>query len=376
MDAKVFSSRRGVFSFASVSGLLGATVLASSLIWACGDASDRADDAWGDAAPDSRITTSYDASYDRGVRPTFGIPTEQGLKVAFFGDTAHGDNFLDVLALVKRESTDMMMIQGDLTYGLFTSPNDWFKVIDNSVNAAWAGSSADVTIPFFVAKGNHDSDWSEIGGGLSARMTSWGVAPDDGDPTTQNYAVTYNGLKMVMVTDSETTPSRAEYVESQLANDQHVWKICAWHKNMRASNVGPKDDEMSWTIYETCRKYGAIVAQAHSHTYSRSKTLIDDASQTVDPNCSDPFAVCIAPGRHFFFDSSLGGKDTRSVETDIAGQPYWAASYTGSYGALFIEFYVDGDPAKARAYFKTVGDQIVDPPASSGQTSFTITRSN
>ena len=42
--------------------------------------------------------------------------------------------------------------------------------------------------------------------------------------------------------------------------------------------------------------------------------------------------------------------------------------------ALFMVFNVDGDPKKAQGYFKTTGDVVVDPPASSGKTTFTITR--
>jgi hypothetical protein len=32
----------------------------------------------------------------------------------------------------------------------------------------------------------------------------------------------------------------------------------------------------------------------------------------------------------------------------------------GNYGALFIRFYVDGNPNKAYAYFKDVSGRIVD----------------
>jgi hypothetical protein len=30
------------------------------------------------------------------------------------------------------------------------------------------------------------------------------------------------------------------------------------------------------------------------------------------------------------------------------------------FGALFIDFHVDGDPRKARAYFKTVSGAVID----------------
>jgi hypothetical protein len=272
------------------------------------------------------------------------------------------------------------VIQGDLTYGFSLNPAaDWFTAIDNEINKAQPGSAAAVTIPFFVAKGNHDVTWTGLGGalasGLKTRMATWGVPAENGDPTTTNYSVVYKGLKIVMVDESETTnPTRADYVNARFQNDDHIWKICSWHKNMRASNVGPKNDEMGWTIYENCRNQGAIVAQAHSHTYSRSKTLIKDSDQTVDTACADPLAVCVGPGKHFFFDSSVGGEDTRPLNAGVAAAPYWASTYTGSFGALFITFHVGGDPKKAEGYFKTVGDVVIDPPAASGKTVFTITK--
>lgn len=294
--------------------------------------------------------------------------TDPNFKVAFIGDTAAGNDFKAVLALVKREKAQAVMIQGDLTYG-GDNAADWFPVADGELETA--------KIPYFVSRGNHDVDWEKatgLGKGLDDRLAKWAVTPDDAKPSASNYAVTYKGLKMVFVDESETSPTRAEYVKAQLGNDKHIWKICSWHKNMRATNVGPKGNEMGWQIYENCREAGAIVAQGHSHTYSRSKTMTADQALTVDAACNDPFALCVGPGKHFFFDSSLGGVDQRTLQN--TNQPYWASTYAADFGALFIEFNVDGDPKKAKGYFKTVGDVVIDPPASSGKTSFTITSSN
>jgi hypothetical protein len=316
-------------------------------------------------------TTETDGGTSSGTVPG---ATEPNLKIAFIGDTAAGSDFKSVLALIRQEKAAAVFIQGDLTYG-GDNAADWFPAIDNEINKEWTGSTAPVTIPYFVSRGNHDSDWGNLGSGLKARMAKWAVPLDTDDPTKINYSVVFKGLKVVMVAPDETSPvNRNTYVDQRLTDDKHIWKICSWHKNQRASNVGPKSDEMGWAIYETCRKHGAIVAQGHSHTYSRSKTLTADATQTVDPACSDPFALCVGPNKHFWFDSSLGGVDTRSLD-NVASRPYWASTYTGNYGALFIEFNVDGDARKARGYFKTVGGVVIDPPAASGKTSFTITAS-
>ena len=113
----------------------------------------------------------------------------------------------------------------------------------------------------------------------------------------------------------------------------------------------------------TCFDAGAIVAQGHSHTYSRSKAISDFDALTVDLSCPQNPAtphtdVCVSPGSSFFFDSSLGGRESRRLEN--TERDYWASYYAGEFGALFIEFHVDGNAAKARGYFKTADNAVHD----------------
>jgi len=134
--------------------------------------------------------------------------------------------------------------------------------------------------------------------------------------------------------------------------------------------VGGKTNEMGWEVYENCRKAGAIVATGHEHSYERTKTLTNIETQTVDSSCSDPKKVCVGPNRTFVFVSGLGGNSVRDQNRCLpATYPYgcngeWASIFTsnqnGEYGALFIDFYVNGDPKKARGYFKTVTNKTVD----------------
>jgi hypothetical protein len=85
----------------------------------------------------------------------------------------------------------------------------------------------------------------------------------------------------------------------------------------------------------------------------------------------------LEPGATAVVVSGLGGRSARAFAAeqhpDIS---WWASIYaqnyqlmngveTGvlanvEYGALFIDFHVDGDPHKARAYFKTVSGAIID----------------
>jgi len=354
----VKAKRRRAHSGGSLLAILAVVV---SLVWACRRPSKQEP-----PPPESKEDAA--AAVSAGVEDLDAsavIETVPNLKVAFIGDTGIGSDFRSVLRLIQRERADLVLVQGDLNYTLFRSAGNWFSVIDRELPK----------VPYFVAKGNHDTDWKDgFAPGLRKRMSAWGVKPESGEPASINYSVVYKGLKIVMVGDEETSPTtRADYVKARLERDRHLWKVCAWHKNQRASNVGPKNDEMGWAIYEHCRAAGAIVAQAHSHTYSRSKTFTSTTNQIVDPSCSTPFDLCVGPGRHFFFDSSLGGYDARALNTEYSTKPYWAATHGGSFGALFIEFNIDGDPKKARGYFKTTTNAIVDPPPTSGKKTFSIT---
>lgn len=73
--------------------------------------------------------------------------------------------------------------------------------------------------------------------------------------------------------------------------------------------------------------------------------------------------------------SGLGGVGVRDCIASSHDDDTWWASYytanrwvrdgavqsgTGTYGALFVRFHVDGDPRKAIGYFKDVNDRIVD----------------
>ena len=92
--------------------------------------------------------------------------------------------------------------------------------------------------------------------------------------------------------------------------------------------------------------------------------------QVVDASCSDPNTLCVARGKSFVFVSGLGGGSVRDQERCRPTTfPYgckgeWAKIYTSNqgatFGALFITFYINGDPTKAQGYFKNINGQIVD----------------
>jgi hypothetical protein len=312
-------------------------------------------------------------------------PTQPNLKVAFIGDSGYLANFETVLTLIKNEGADLVLHQGDFDYAL--DPDGFFAKID-----AILGTN----FPYFASVGNHDIASWRAGCGdpdgcyaplLKDRMARSGIVPDDPDLNDQMYAVTYRGLKLVFVGQERWAGNTLypRYLQSQLAHDAHIWKICSWHKNQNTMQLGSKGDEIGWAVYETCKNHGAVIATGHEHSYSRTKTLTHIRNQTVDTHQHPPIdgvpgnpnQLLVGPGRSFVVVSGLGGRSMREQERcrpftyPYGGGPecnyIWAKAYTSNQtdgvaksGALFIVFNYHGDPTKAHGYFKTSDGEIID----------------
>ena len=295
------------------------------------------------------------------------IPTEAGLKVAFIGDSGIGPHQREVLKLIQAEGAQIVLHQGDFDY--HDNPTAFWSSVDEVLGA---------NFPYFVSVGNHDvAEWPTTSKPSYAqyffeRLTRMGVTADSMELNNEMYSLAFKGLKIVFVGEQRGTGDRiyAPYIKKQLKNDDHIWKVCSWHRNMNAMQMGNKTDDMGWGVYEACREYGAIIATAHEHSYERTKTLSSISEQTVDPSSPDPAQLVAAPGRTFVFVSGLGGDSIRVQKRCLPAEPpygckgEWAKIYTSTqnaqYGALFITFNVDGDPNKAHGYFKNVGGVIVD----------------
>jgi hypothetical protein len=272
-----------------------------------------------------------------------------------------------VLSLIKSEGAQAVLHQGDFDY--HADPVSFWSSVDAVLGP---------NFPYFVSVGNHDvGNWpttarpsySKL---LFDRMTRIGVSPDSLELNNEMYALVFKGLRVVFVGEQKGSGDSvyAPYIRTQLKYDNHTWKVCSWHRNQTAMQVGDKTDDMGWGVYEACRENGAIIATAHEHSYERTRTLTSFGSQTVDPDFPDPNRLIVAPGKTFAFVSGLGGESIRVQKRCWpTSPPYgckgeWAKIYTSNqnaqYGALFITFHVNGDPNKAHGYFKTIGGQIVD----------------
>ena len=130
---------------------------------------------------------------------------------------------------------------------------------------------------------------------------------------------TYKGLFFIQVDPATPDPLTVDtesslFIEEQLKNDDHIWRICTWAKNMNSMQLGEKGDRVGWKVYENCKNAGAIIATAHEHTYSRTKTLINIENQIVDAQWSEPDKLKVEDGATFVFVSGLGGKSIRDQD--------------------------------------------------------------
>lgn len=290
------------------------------------------------------------------------VATEPNLKVAFIGDTANGSSYNDVLNLIMQEGAQAMFVAGDMTYS--SNPAAWWSATEAVVEQSY---------PVFLARGNHDdSSWS---GFLAEAATHRGGATHVAGPHDAAYKDIYRGLTAVAIKKGDTNTT----VNNLFGSDNHIWKVCYWHQNQNKLQVGGKGDEMGYGVFEACRQKGAIIINGHEHTYHRTKTLINTQTQTIDPSCASGSSLCVGPNRTFVSVVGTGGTGLRaqvrclptassppfaSLNTSDASCPIWASIYTtnqgATFGALFITFNVDGNPKKARAYYKAINGQVID----------------
>jgi predicted phosphodiesterase len=286
--------------------------------------------------------------------------TEPNLKVAFIADQGRGDDADAVLRLIRAEGADMVLHAGDFDYE--DDPVGW----DADITAVFGAD-----FPYFAAVGNHDDDDWEGDRGYQAllqqRVERVAGARCTGDLGVKS-SCRYRGLFFILSGVGTMGRGHESYIRQQLETNSSTWRICLWHKNQNAMQVGEKEDDVGWGPYEACREHGAIVATGHEHSYSRTRTLVEMESGRVDPRWPNPDVLRVAPGASFVFVSALGGYDTREQvrcrSRSADGCDRWASIYTGDqdaqFGALFIEFHVDGDPSAARGYFKTIDGQVID----------------
>ena len=289
------------------------------------------------------------------------IPTDPDLRVAFIGDQGLGLNAIAVLNLIKDEGAQMVLHQGDFDYE--DDPEAWDKQITNVLGSDF---------PYFASIGGHDSPkWDEYQQKLYDRLKKNPDAKCIGDFGVKSFC-TYKGLFFVLASpamDLIRETGFNSFIENQLNNNDHLWRVCSWHHEMISVQNQPEPNETGLEIYESCKDGGAIIANGHWHYYARSQTLINFENQIVDPEWLEPNKLRVKEGATFTFISGLGGINIEPQKACLPSPAKgchveWPKFYTtdqgATFGALFCTFNSGGEPNKAYCYFKNIDGRIID----------------
>jgi len=284
--------------------------------------------------------------------------TPDNYMVAFIGDQGLGEDAQAVLQLIKNEGADAVVHSGDFEYQ--DNPAAW----EAQINAILGPD-----FPYFASVGNHDENRFYGSAGyqefMASRMNRLGITWDGNLGVKSSFV--FNGIFFVLTGPDVFGSGHAEYIRDKLAEDNSIWSISSWHKNMRLMQVGGKPDATGWEVYEESRKGGAIIATGHEHTYSRTHLLNSCQNQTV-ASTSDTLTLSIDDpvtsedeGKTFVFVSGLGGRNVRNQEL---GGNWWASIYTSTqeanHGALFGILNYEGKEGFAKFYFKDIAGVVPD----------------
>ena len=304
------------------------------------------------------ITASVWAAISGGLAQT-AQTTPSDFKVAFVGDQGTNSNAVAVLNLIKDESADMVLHQGDLGYTV--DADAWDQMITDVLGSDF---------PYFASIGNHDcigtsgctgpGEWPQYQQKLVDRLAGIAGATCTGDLGV-NSACTYQGLFFILSGVGTLGSGHETYLANELSADDSIWRICSWHRNKRLMQVGSKTDDVGWGPYDECRRQGAIIATAHEHSYSRTHLMNSFENQTI---ASTSTTLTVEGGKTFVFVSGLGGRSIRDQDDALAANPWWASVYTSeqsaNYGALFCTFNQGGVENLANCYFKDIDGVTVD----------------
>ncbi|NJN31082.1 MAG: hypothetical protein HC824_12125 [Synechococcales cyanobacterium RM1_1_8] len=326
----------------------------------------------GDGDGDDGDTGDAEPEPGDGGEDHMGTPTEQGLRVAFIGDQGNDSDAEAVLDLVASEGAAYLVIAGDFDYD--DDPAGWDAMLTDRLGADY---------PVLAVIGNHDEDAFDGDDGYQAKIierlqhATEDGASCDGEPG-RNSSCMYRGL-FVAMSDVDVFSGKAEsadYLRNKLAASDAIWSVCVWHKNQHDMQVGGKDDETGWGVYEACQDEAGIIITGHEHSYSRTFSLDEVGNDEAGHGAhGDPALMQLSEGSTYVSVVGIGGRGLRDFESSHANDTWWASYFTSNEcmqngvpvedcdadsGALFIDFYVDGDPYKARAYVKTIDGIVMD----------------
>lgn len=295
-------------------------------------------------------------SFSRVAIPADGvwpIDRSRATVVAFVGDHGTEADAVAVLDLIVEQGAQALVSQGDLGYDAPAA--DFMAMLDARLGKDF---------PFIPVLGNHD--WSERDAyrdlfearlALTPEVTCDGIIGERSVCTFQDIEV---HAAIPDLSRSEVDGVDAAFLEESLSRSEAVWKICNWHKNQRAVQLGGKDNDVGWAIYETCQRHGAMIVNGHEHSYGRTHELTA-LSDTPRFNDLGGETALLKPGQTIVIVSGLGGRKPRKRRMFT---PWWAAAYTRDEGArpgaLFCAFSREPYAIDAQCRFVNIDGDVID----------------
>lgn len=315
------------------------------------------------------------------------------IKIAFTGDQGNTIETKKALRVIREESAEALVLLGDFDYQ--DGPAVWVKNLDEYLGKYF---------PVLAVAGNHEETiWTEYAKVVQDKISQLPKDICTAD-TKADIGLTYNCMlgpvHIVLTTpDINIKQSIARspllyirdafrkelaskvFIQEPMADGEEddppampskgeakdPWRICAWHKVHPLMQLGTKNDNISWDIYEECRRFGAYIVNGHDHVYARSKTVLDFPGMIVDVQSLRE--VVVRPNSTGVAILGLGGMSIRPHERK--GDTWWANTYsieklkieagvekTNTAGIMFCTF--DKNEDTAPCYFKTIDGVVRD----------------
>jgi hypothetical protein len=307
-------------------------------------------------------------------------------KVALLGDTGADVSFAAVMQLTAAENADVVMINGD--FGYDEKSTKWETTLRGAI---------DTNKHLIIGSlGNHDvlsaksyvkifQGFRTQENGLLTKCSGEPKVSSNRDRTIIDEVCTFGNVSIVSSAIGQIG-LRSQFekrLEQKLkAVPEGNWSLVGYHFTLSSMNPGLKPNENTHKFFDIIRQYGAIGAQAHTHSVMASCPIVSPFINGRPIQCHPDFTNLdqrfIAPGTSVYVDSSVGGKAarprgrcskpnsadcvhmvdlvTREGYTRVDGQ--FRQDFKRG-GAMFIVFNAGGDPNKARVYYKSVDGQEI-----------------
>ncbi len=247
-------------------------------------------------------TSTKDDIQDGNRQPTNPDPDSRQepvpeVKVALFGDTEAGNGFTSVLKLATAEKANIVVINGDFGYG--SSSEIWKSKLKAAINT-------DTTL-VIGAIGNHEIENGETNAyitifdglrtplnELKKHCTGTPILSEGHDIVAVDETCTFGNVSIIESGIGQVLSTN--YLENRLesklkATPINNWKLVGYHFTLANMNPGIKGDQATFKFFDLIRQYGAIGAQAHTHSVMASCPIVSQFAKGAAVKCHPDFST-------------------------------------------------------------------------------------